>query len=94
MSASTTDFINVGVFVKAIAQELKDSLGRASSGKRILTLDEASEYCGLSVDSFKKKVVRDRIRRVRLDKRWRFDIADLDAWIESHKDQIANEAAA
>ncbi len=32
--------------------------------------------------------------RVRLDKCWRFDIADLDAWIESHKEQIAQETAA
>ena len=95
MKTSSTDFINVGVFAKAIAAELKDSLAAGSrSGKRILTLEEAAEYCGLSLDSFKKKVVRDRIRRVRLDKRWRFDIADLDRWIDSHKDQIAEETAA
>lgn len=41
---------------------------------------------GLSRDSFKKKVVRDRLRRVRLDKCWRFDIANLDEWIDGHKD--------
>jgi excisionase family DNA binding protein len=94
MQADVTDFINLKAFSMAVAEHLKETLKNGRIGKRILDLDEASEYCGLSVDSFKKKVVRDRIRRVRLDKRWRFDIADLDAWIESHKDQIANEAAA
>jgi hypothetical protein len=48
----------------------------------------------LTRDSFKKKVVRDRLRKVRLDKCWRFDIADLDAWIDGHKEQIAEETAA
>jgi excisionase family DNA binding protein len=48
-----------------------------------LHLAEAAEYCGLTRDSFKKKVVRDRLRKVRLDKCWRFDIADLDEWIDS-----------
>jgi len=39
-------------------------------------------------------VVRDRLRKVRLDKCWRFDIADLDEWIDGHKEQIMQEAAA
>ena len=60
----------------------------------MFNVDEAAEYCGLTRDSFKKKVVRDRLRKVRLDKCWRFDKADLDAWIDSHKQQIAQETAA
>ncbi len=64
------------------------------ANRRVLTLDEAAEYCGLTRDSFKKKVVRDRLRKVRLDKCWRFDISDLDAWIDEHKEQIAAETAA
>jgi hypothetical protein len=46
----------------------------------------------LTRDGFKKKVVRDRIRKVRLDKCWRFDRADLDAWIDEHKDRVFEEA--
>jgi hypothetical protein len=38
-------------------------------------------------------VVRDRIQKVRLDKCWRFDKADLDAWIDRHKDEITGKAA-
>ncbi len=95
MGASATDFINLGVFAKAVAEELKDSLAHGSFGsKRVFTLDEAAQYCGLTRDSFKKKVIRDQLRKVRLDKCWRFDKADVDAWIDSHKDQIAQETAA
>lgn len=93
-TTTTPEFINVPAFASAVANYLKDTLNQPAVGRRILTLEEAAEYCGLSLDSFKKKVVRDRIPRVRLDKRWRFDKPDLDAWIESHKDQIAKEAAA
>ena len=93
-TTTTPELINVPAFASAVADYLKDTLNQRASGRRILTLDEAAEYCGLSLDSFKKKVVRDRIPRVRLDKRWRFDRSDLDAWIDSHKDQIAEETAA
>jgi excisionase family DNA binding protein len=93
-TTTTPEFINVPAFASAVADYLKDTLNQPAIGRRILTLEEAAEYCGLGLDSFKKKVVRDRIPRVRLDKRWRFDKPDLDRWIDSHKDQIAKEAAA
>jgi excisionase family DNA binding protein len=94
MQTSTSDFINLTTFARAVAEHLKDSLSGVTTAKRVFNLDEAAEYCGLTRDSFKKKVVRDRIRKVRVDKCWRFDKADLDAWIDSHKDQIAQEIAA
>ncbi|HJY08055.1 MAG TPA: helix-turn-helix domain-containing protein, partial [Bryobacteraceae bacterium] len=77
-----------------LAEQLKDSVGNGAAAKRVFNLDEAAEYCGLTRDSFKKKVVRDQLRKVRLDKCWRFDKADLDAWIDSHKEQIIQESAA
>ncbi|HEX4229262.1 MAG TPA: helix-turn-helix domain-containing protein [Bryobacteraceae bacterium] len=94
MQTNTSDFINLTAFAQALADRLNESLHRAASAKRIFNLDEAAEYCGFSHDSFKKKVVRDRLRKLRLDKCWRFDKADLDAWIDSHKEQIAQETAA
>jgi len=87
-------FINVTVLARAVADQLKDSIVNRTGSRRVLNLAEAAEYCGLTRDSFKKKVVRDRLRKVRLDKCWRFDITDLDEWIDSHKDQIAEETAA
>jgi excisionase family DNA binding protein len=94
MQTPSSDFFNLPAFASAVADYLKDSLVNAPMGRRVYTLDEAAEYCGLTRDSFKKKVIRDRLRRVRLDKCWRFDKSDLDAWIDGHKDQIAEEAAA
>lgn len=94
MQTTTSDFINLPAFAKAVADHLRDSLAGGAGSRRVLNLDEAAEYCGLTRDSFKKKVVRDRLRKVRLDKCWRFDKADLDEWIDSHKEQIAQETAA
>lgn len=94
MHTNSSDFINLEVFAKAVADRLRDSIANSPTAKRVFTLEEAAEYCGLSIDSFKKKVIRDRVRRVRLDKRWRFDISDLNAWIESRKDEVAAEVAA
>jgi excisionase family DNA binding protein len=93
MQPNTSDFINLPAFAKAVADHLKESLGGRVNARRILSLDQAAEYCGLTRDSFKKKVVRDRLRKVRLDKCWRFDIADLDEWIEGHKDELTQEAS-
>jgi excisionase family DNA binding protein len=94
ISTNTSDFINLTAFARAVADHLKETLNGATPGKRVFNLDEAATYCGLTRDSFKKKVVRDRLRKVRLDKCWRFDKADLDAWIDSHKEEIAHETAA
>jgi excisionase family DNA binding protein len=89
MSASATDFINVDVLARAVASKIKPE---NSVQKRIFNLNEAAEYCGLTRDSFKKKVVRDRLRKVRLDKCWRFDRVDLDAWIDAHKEEIHSQS--
>ena len=90
MSAIITDFMNIEILAQAVASKIKLE---TSISKRVFTLDEAAAYCGLTRDGFKKKVVRDRIQKVRLDKCWRFDKADLDAWIDSHKDEITGKAA-
>jgi excisionase family DNA binding protein len=94
MQTNTSDFINLTAFARAVADHLKESLSGVATAKRVFNLDQAAEYCGLSRESFKKKVVRDRLRKVRVDKCWRFDRADLDEWIDSHKDQIIQERAA
>jgi excisionase family DNA binding protein len=94
MQTNTSDFINLTALARAVADHLKESLSGIATAKRVFNLDEAAEYCGLTRDSFKKKVIRDRLRKVRVDKCWRFDKADLDQWIDTHKEQIAQETAA
>jgi excisionase family DNA binding protein len=93
MESDGAELINLTALAKALASHLKESLSDVVAKKRVFNLNEAAAYCGLTRDSFKKKVVRDRIRKVRLDKCWRFDKADLDAWIDCHKEAIIGEAA-
>jgi predicted DNA-binding transcriptional regulator AlpA len=88
-----TDFFNLDVFADAVAHRLKGSLEQASPLKRLFSTEEAATYCGMPVASFKAKVVRDQLRKVRLDRCWRFDRADLDAWIDAHKEEIREHAA-
>ena len=93
MNPESAELINVTALAKALAIHLECALREATPAKRLMNVDEAAEYCGLTRDSFRKKVVRDRVRKVRLDKCWRFDKVDLDAWIEEHKEQIVREVA-
>jgi hypothetical protein len=67
MSTSATDFINLDAFTKVLAEQLRESLPYEVIPKRVFNLDEAAEYCGLTRDSFKKKGVRDRLRKISLD---------------------------
>jgi hypothetical protein len=90
MSALITDFINIEILAQAVESKMKLE---TSISKHVMTLDEATAYCGLTRDGFRKKVVRDRIQKVRLDKCWRFDKADLNACIDGHKDGITGTAA-
>jgi len=53
---------------------------------RVLSLEQAAEYMGMTRDSLKHNYTLGRIRAVRVDKKLRFDRADLDAWIESKKE--------
>lgn len=91
MAASTTEFFNVELLATAIASKIQFN---GPVAKRVFGLDEAAAYCGLTRDGFKKKVVRDRIRKVKLDRCWRFDKSDLDEWIESHKEPLPTASAA
>src|SRR5690348_11002324 len=39
MQTSTSDFINLLVFARAVAEQLKDSLGNGAAAKRMFNLD-------------------------------------------------------
>jgi hypothetical protein len=91
MPESSGDFINVAKLAKALAEELKPALDTNTPLKRVFNMEEAAIYCGMPLTSFKAKVVRDRIRKVRVDRCCRFDRADLDAWIDRHLEEIRAE---
>lgn len=52
---------------------------------RLLTLDQAATYLGLTKDALKAKVHLGRVPTVELDKKLRFDRQDLDRLIEARK---------
>lgn len=64
--------------------------------KRILRTEAASEYCGLAASTLEKLRVRgDGPRFVKLGgKAVGYDLADLDAWLDSRKASSTSEAPA
>jgi excisionase family DNA binding protein len=74
--------INTDTIAEAIASRLMDSNVLIP---RLLTLDQAAKYLGLTKEAVKAKVHLGRIPTVDLDKKLRFDRLDLDRMIEESK---------
>jgi excisionase family DNA binding protein len=75
--------INTDNIADAVADRLRD-IGTIVA-PRLLTLDQAATYLGLTKDALKAKVHMGRIPTVDLDKKLRFDRQDLDRIIEQNK---------
>ena len=74
--------INTDTIAEAIASRLMNSNVLIP---RLLTLDQAAKYLGLTKEALKAKVHLGRIPTVDLDKKLRFDRLDLDRMIEQNK---------
>ena len=74
--------INSDTIAEAVANRLKASEVLAP---RLLTLNQAAMYLGLTPDALKAKVHMGRIPTVVLDKKLRFDRVELDRIIEESK---------
>jgi excisionase family DNA binding protein len=61
---------------------------------RLLTLEMASTYMGMTKDALKYKALDGQIPTVRIDKKYRFDREDLDRYIEAHKVAFRDEGGA
>lgn len=61
------------------------------SQKRLLTVKEAAEYLGLASQTVYNAISRKAdgfcVKPIRIGKKPLFDLRDLDAWIESQKDE-------
>lgn len=57
--------------------------------KRLLTVKEAAHYLAMTSPALYQLVHRKKIPVVRLGKALRFDIQELDTWIEKHKDNVS-----
>jgi len=74
--------INSDTIAEAVVSRLKDS---AVLAPRLLTLNQAAMYLGLTPDALKAKVHMGRVPTVDIDKKLRFDKLDLDRIIEESK---------
>jgi hypothetical protein len=74
--------INSDTIAEAVVSRLRDS---AVLAPRLLTLNQAAVYLGLTPDALKAKVHMGRVPTVDIDKKLRFDKLDLDRIIEESK---------
>ncbi len=74
--------INTDAIAEAIIIRLQDS---AVLSPRLLTLNQAAMYLGMTPDALKAKVHMGRIPTVEIDKKLRFDRVELDRIIEQSK---------
>jgi hypothetical protein len=74
--------INTDAIAEAIITRLQDS---AVLAPRLLTLNHAAMYLGMTPDALKAKSTWAGFRPSKLDKKLRFDKVDLDRIIEQNK---------
>lgn len=75
-----SDLINIELLAELIASKVRDIPMR-----RLLSLEEAAQYLGMTEDALRHKVYNRKIPAVKLDTRMRFDRFDLDRLIEESK---------
>jgi excisionase family DNA binding protein len=77
-----------------LAQEIADELLRRGVGapqvqpraqRRVLDIKGAAEYLGCGLTKIRELESRGELKRVEFDASLRFDIRDLDRFIEEHK---------
>ncbi len=74
--------INTETIAEAVVNRLRESVILTP---RLLTLNQAAAYLGLTADALKAKVHLGRIPTVDIDAKFRFDRFDLDRLIEENK---------
>ena len=69
----------------AIAEAVIERLGSQVASRRLLTIEGAAKYLSMTEDAIRHKVTNGKLRAVRADRFLRFDVRDLDLWIEANK---------
>lgn len=70
-----------------IAEAVVERLKAHTIKNRIVSLEDAAEYLGLTPAALRHKASLGEIPTIRFDKRFRFDRLELDNWIDSHRSQ-------
>ena len=78
-----SELINIEALAEAISRRM---LANGTVERpRLLNLEQAAAYLGMTTDAVKSKALTGQMPAVKVDKKWRFDRLDLDRWIEDHK---------
>jgi excisionase family DNA binding protein len=76
-------------FAEEIAAAVADKLKRYAVSRRVMSLEEAADYLGLTPTALRHKASCGDVPTIRFDKHLRFDRFSLDEWIEQHKSSAA-----
>ena len=71
-----------------VAEAVREALSQTKPGRRLLTVAEAAEYLTVSRRYLANLTAAGDIPAVRMGRAVRYDVADLDAWIEQHKNVL------
>jgi excisionase family DNA binding protein len=81
---SLDDLLNV--FAAKVAEKVSERAQQGGVPKpRLLTVDQAAEYLACTPDAIRHKVANRRLPAVKIDRKLRFDIQDLDRVIQEAK---------
>lgn len=73
-------------FLNRLADLIADRLTARGLGQsRLMELPAAAHHLGMTKEALRAKALVGQIPHVKVDRKFRFDRADLDRWIESHK---------
>ena len=72
--------------VSAIAEAVIERIDSHVARPRLLTIEGAAKYLSMTEDAIRHKVNNGKLRAVRADRFLRFDVRDLDRWIEANKE--------
>jgi hypothetical protein len=88
VAEKTSDELFSQLFGRVFESVLDKHAGRPIDRvhQRLLTLEQAAEYLGMTSEALKAKRAQGLIQSVPLDKKLRFDIRDLDELIERLKE--------
>lgn len=86
LSQMLTDAVIRGLTEMGLTPE---ALAAKPTQTRVLSIEQAAEYMGMTRDGLKHHYDLGRIKAVRVDKKLRFDRLDLDAWIDANKRERA-----
>jgi excisionase family DNA binding protein len=86
MSVHKSSTETLELFLTAMADAIADKLEqRQGTRRRLLDVEQAAEYLSTSESGVYNLVADDKLKAVRIDRKLRFDVRDLDKFIDDAK---------